>query len=70
VKAAREAMKTAMRNAAAAWRENIEKAHADGRIRDAEFQKYQARWERAKKIGNAKKYRAHIAQARLNNFKA
>jgi hypothetical protein len=29
-----------------------------------------ARWKRAKKIGNAKKYRAHIAQARIDNFRA
>jgi hypothetical protein len=63
-------MAAAMRNAAKAWRENIKKAHEAGQISDAEYSKYKARWERAEKIGNAKKYRAHIAQARLANFKA
>jgi hypothetical protein len=29
----------------------------------------QARWERAEKIGNAKRYREHIANARLENFR-
>jgi hypothetical protein len=67
--AAREQMATAMRNAAAAWRKQIEDKYAKGEITDAEYNKYKARWERADKIGNAKKYRAHIAQARLANFK-
>jgi hypothetical protein len=67
VKAARNQMKAAMRNAAKAWRARIEKEHADGKISDAEFQKYQARWARAKKTG--KKYRLHVAQSRIKNFK-
>jgi hypothetical protein len=68
VKAAREEMKTAMRNAAAAWRKQIEEKHNKGKISDAKFQKYQARWARAKRTG--KKYRAHVAQARIDNFKS
>jgi hypothetical protein len=68
VKAAREKMAAAMRNAAKAWREKMAKAHEAGQISDAEYNKMKARWERAKKIGNAKEYRAHIARARIKNF--
>jgi hypothetical protein len=70
VQAAREQMAAAMRKAAAAWREKMKKDHEAGLISDADYKKMQARWDRAEKIGNAKKYRAHIAQARLANFKA
>jgi hypothetical protein len=63
-------MATAIQNAAKAWRKQIEDKHAKGEISDAEYQKYKARWDRADKIGNMKRYREHIATARINNFKA
>jgi hypothetical protein len=70
VQAARAQMAAAMRKAAKAWREKIAKEHEAGLISDAEYNKMRARWERAEKIGNAKKYREHIAKSRLANFKA
>jgi hypothetical protein len=70
VQEARAAMAKAMRNAAAKWREKMKEEHTAGRISDAEYAKMQARWKRAEEIGNTKKYREHIANARLTNFKA
>jgi hypothetical protein len=69
VKAARAAMADAMRNAAARWRDKIKEAYANKEITTDEFNKINARWERAKRIGNAKRYREHIANARLENFR-
>jgi hypothetical protein len=70
VQAARAQMAEAMRKAAAAWREKMKKAYEAGQISEDNYKKMQARWERADKIGNTKKYRAHIAQSRINNFVA
>jgi hypothetical protein len=69
VKAARKQMAEAMRNAAAKWRKQIEDKHDKKEISDADYAKMQARWKRAEEIGNAKRYREHIAQARLDNFR-
>jgi hypothetical protein len=65
VQAAREQMAEAMQKAATAWREKMKKNHEAGLISDADYAKMKARWDRAEKIGNTKKYRAHIAQARI-----
>jgi hypothetical protein len=68
VQTAREQMKAAMRKAAAAWRAQIEKTHEKGEISDTDFNKIKSRWARAKRTG--KKYRLHVAENRIKNFKA
>jgi hypothetical protein len=70
VKKARDQMAAAMRNAATIWRKAMTERHAKKEISDDEYNKMKARWERAEKIGNAKRYREHIARSRLANFKA